>query len=232
VPEKPSLYSPDNGISTDEVPRVSLSTQDGRSIELNVDSATPHFLPPVAVPSLADSMEHGTQRVSAMPNASKRLSFITELRSKRDRSDTASLMTVDQITAEVESRRESLDVDRESDDWTKVDSEDGGDIDDLEAEDEVPNEIFDDEEEALMDDEEPAAARTGEHDSILCSCLLTFFHYQLPSGSKVLSSAPGRLAKFILEWTLQADFLWLSSKSSCQPVLPPTKNARRACYEP
>ena len=52
------------------------------------------------------------------------MSLITELRSKRDRSDTVSLMTVDEITAEVESRRESdsQETDVEStDSWTKVD---------------------------------------------------------------------------------------------------------------
>lgn len=39
------------------------------------------------------------------------MSYMTELRSKRDRSDTASLMTVDEITAEVESRRASSTLD-------------------------------------------------------------------------------------------------------------------------
>lgn len=158
VPEKPSIYSPN------DPSRVSMSTPDGQSIELKVDSVDeepkPHLLPPVPVSSqlLSDSVaKHlDTRRASTLSNASKRLSFITELRSKRDRSDTASLMTVDQITAEVESRRESLDVDRESDDWTKVDSEDSADIDDLETEDEIPNEIFDEEE--IDNDEEPVAA--------------------------------------------------------------------------
>lgn len=57
--------------------------------------------------------------------SSRRMSYMTELRSKKDRSDTASLMTVDEITAEVESRRGSCAVDgtSESDDWTKVDVE-------------------------------------------------------------------------------------------------------------
>jgi mitogen-activated protein kinase kinase kinase len=80
-------------------------------------------------------------------NASKRMSYITELRSRRDRSDTASFMTVDQITAEVESRRESTEVSGE-DDWTKVESEDGADIEDLDAtlaDDDVPNEVSEDE---------------------------------------------------------------------------------------
>ena len=50
---------------------------------------------------------------------------MTELRSKKDRSDTASLMTVDEITAEVESRRASKNVDpgSDTDEWTRVDSD-------------------------------------------------------------------------------------------------------------
>jgi mitogen-activated protein kinase kinase kinase len=50
---------------------------------------------------------------------------MTELRSKRDKSDTASLMTVDQITEAVENRRASGVYGREEelDGWTKVDSE-------------------------------------------------------------------------------------------------------------
>jgi len=39
------------------------------------------------------------------------MSYMTELKSKKDRSDTASLMTVDEITAEVESRRVSSTLD-------------------------------------------------------------------------------------------------------------------------
>jgi mitogen-activated protein kinase kinase kinase len=58
------------------------------------------------------------------------MSFTTELRSKRDRSDTASLLTVDEITAEVENRRQSMAVDmgvEGAEDWTKVEP----DIDDV-----------------------------------------------------------------------------------------------------
>jgi mitogen-activated protein kinase kinase kinase len=112
-----------------------------------------------------------------MSSSSKRMSFITELRSKRDRSDTASLMTVDQITAEVESRRESLDVDRDTDDWTKVNTEDGEDLESTLAEDEVPNEVFDEEEETLMDhDEEEAASAETSRES---ECCASEFHSKL-----------------------------------------------------
>lgn len=40
-------------------------------------------------------------------NASRRFSYMSELRARRDRSDTASMLTVDEITAEVENRRKS-----------------------------------------------------------------------------------------------------------------------------
>jgi mitogen-activated protein kinase kinase kinase len=48
-----------------------------------------------------------------------RMSYIKELRSKRDVSDSASFVTVDEITAEVESRREN-DVDNG---WTAINAE-------------------------------------------------------------------------------------------------------------
>ncbi|KZT67747.1 Pkinase-domain-containing protein [Daedalea quercina L-15889] len=122
-------------------PRLSLSTDDGSSIDLETDDSykrlsSPHILPPVAFPSesLSESLNLETNQsenrrqsrtLSSLSTASKRMSYITELRSKRDRSDTASLMTVDEITASVESRREStVQPDSGSDEWTQVDAED------------------------------------------------------------------------------------------------------------
>ncbi|KAL0946856.1 hypothetical protein HGRIS_013023 [Hohenbuehelia grisea] len=133
----------------EEIPRVSLSTDDGHSIDLReedeespsrADAASDpgshaELLPPIPFPteSLSESMMEGfSQRPSrpvsrAMSTSSKRMSYMTELRSKRDRSDTASMMTVDEITAEVESRRESRLVEHgfDSDEWTKVESAEG-----------------------------------------------------------------------------------------------------------
>jgi mitogen-activated protein kinase kinase kinase len=103
------------------------------------------------------------------------MSYMTELRSKRDRSDTASLMTVDEITAEVESRRASMSVDHDSDmdEWTKVDSENELEGDTMQ---ETPNEAAESEaeEEATCindddnDDDQPEAAvmRGGKSQSI------------------------------------------------------------------
>jgi mitogen-activated protein kinase kinase kinase len=129
-------------------PRVSLSTEDGESIDVTVEGVEggeddadadaddasredAHVLPPVNLPteSLAQSLESvsgSSDALATRPStrASRRMSYMTELRSKRDRSDTASLMTVDQITAEVESRRDSVVFSTsEGDDWTRVDAE-------------------------------------------------------------------------------------------------------------
>ena len=120
----------------EDLPRMSLSTEDGRSVDLlgetPEDVEKPQLLPPIPFPteSLSESMEGITGSLHQRPvsrtisTASKRMSYMTELRSKRDRSDTASLMTVGEITAEVESRRAST-SEREADfdDWTKVDAE-------------------------------------------------------------------------------------------------------------
>lgn len=164
---------------------MSLSTDDGRSVELHADDEqdvpsssalveTPQLLPPIPFPSesFSDSFDSITGRRTSRPVsratsiASRRMSYMTELRSKRDRSDTASLMTVDEITAEVESRRASVSADNGSDieEWTRVDSDDGLESDTVE---DVPKEIedelekekkvfepFEDDEETMLDDED------------------------------------------------------------------------------
>lgn len=139
IPDSRSLAAPSIG---EDPPRVSISTEDGRSVILTGDDveklssldSKPQLLPPVTFPSisLSESMEDltGPLRPRSNSNASKRMSFMTELRSKRDRSDTASLLTVDEITAEVENRRQSMAVDmgvEGAEDWTKVEP----DIDDV-----------------------------------------------------------------------------------------------------
>ena len=165
VPDKAS-----SGL-VEDLPRMSLSTDDGRSLDLFAetpeDVEKPQLLPPIPFPSesLSESMEGITGGIRqrpvsrAMSIASKRMSYMTELRSKRDRSDTASLMTVDEITAEVESRRDSSSNERETDfdDWTKVDAEienmvpKAVESDDDEEEEEGS---IDDEDETLHEEEE------------------------------------------------------------------------------
>ena len=148
---------------------MSLSTDDGRSVELHLDDvagpstmAPPQLLPPIptAGESFSESFDSITGRRTSRPPSralsvtSRRMSYMTELRSKRDRSDTASLMTVDEITAEVESRRASMNVEHSSDmdDWTQVNSEDELDEDTVNEEDENSEE--DEEEEATYVDDE------------------------------------------------------------------------------
>ncbi|KAJ7063333.1 ste11-like protein [Mycena amicta] len=126
----------------DDIPRVSLSTDDGRSMDLqDLSTSTgkasvhPQLLPPIPFPteSLSESLEGLTgsaqvRRSLSATSASRRMSFMTELRSKRDRTDTASLLTVDEITADLVTDR-----DRSEDDWTKVESTDGLDTDNVES---------------------------------------------------------------------------------------------------
>lgn len=165
IPDSRSLAAPSIG---EDPPRVSISTEDGRSVILTGDDleklssldSKPQLLPPVTFPSisLSESMEDltGPLRPRSNSNASKRMSFMTELRSKRDRSDTASLLTVDEITAEVENRRQSMAVDmgvEGAEDWTKVEP----DIDDVigfSEGDTVLEDDDDDEDDESEDEEE------------------------------------------------------------------------------
>ena len=166
VPEKVGSHE-----LVEELPRMSLSTEDGRSVDLLEDVEKPQLLPPIPFPteSLSESMEGITGGIRQRPVsrttsiASKRMSYMTELRSKRDRSDTASLMTVGEITAEVESRRASTSNETDSDDWTKVDAEietmipkavESDEDDEDEDEDEDENERSSIDEEETLNEEE------------------------------------------------------------------------------
>ncbi|TFK55044.1 Pkinase-domain-containing protein [Heliocybe sulcata] len=141
VPEKSSEYlSALQTPRSEDPPRLSLSTEDGQSFDLHPEQQKPKsrrdskpLLPPVDLSSesFAESMESLTSpgletdsMSQSQSRLSRRMSYITELRSKKDISDTASLMTVDEITAEVENRRMSKAFPVESaEDWTQVGSE-------------------------------------------------------------------------------------------------------------
>lgn len=107
------------------------------------------------------------------------MSFMTELRSKRDRSDTASLLTVDEITAEVENRRQSMAVDmgvEGAEDWTKVEP----DIDDVTSlsEDDTVFDDDEDEDESQDVEEEDETGQTmnssgGKPKATLKICAMT-----------------------------------------------------------
>lgn len=158
---------PDKG-DVEILPRVSLSTDDGRSVDLHLDSY--HglkdciSLPPIPFPS-SQSIDNvpsdvPKKRMSrAISTNSKRMSFMTELRSKHDKSDTASLMTVDQITEAVENRRISGTYGSKGDigEWTKVDSE---------IEDMVPKAVVSDDEVEEDEDEESEICSEDEDDTL------------------------------------------------------------------
>ena len=139
VPEKQNHYVESaNSDLTEEPPRVSLSTDDAGSLSLESEDEekTPnpqnrnsrsHLIPPVdfSLESFTESMgklaaAQPLDRRLSSSSSIKRMSYITELRSKRDVSDSASIITVDEITAEVESRRENGDVDNG---WTAINAE-------------------------------------------------------------------------------------------------------------
>jgi mitogen-activated protein kinase kinase kinase len=163
VPDKQGAYD-----VAEDLPRMSLSTEDGRSVDLQIDAQhdrANQLLPPIPFPTetLSESMEGITRqrpKSRAMSIASKRMSYMTELRSKRDKSDTASLMTVDEITAEVENRRVSkaYECDDELDGWTKVDTE---------IENAVPKAIVDDDRGVELEADDTSDEETSEEDETL-----------------------------------------------------------------
>ncbi|KZT26359.1 Pkinase-domain-containing protein [Neolentinus lepideus HHB14362 ss-1] len=165
-PSRASISSPPPTPLAEEPPRLSLSTEDGQSLDLHAEERrlrskrdSKPLLPPVDLSSesFAESMESLTSpgldmnsMSQSQSRVSKGISYITELRSKRDISDTASMMTVDEITAEVENRRMSKAFPVESaEDWTQVESEDS---DEEFTETEVGVEV--EEAEELEEDEE------------------------------------------------------------------------------
>ena len=115
---------------TEDPPRVSLSTDDGSSILESEDedtsdsqnlSSQAQLLPSIDLESFTESMANlATRSPGRRLSTSSRMSYITELRSKRDVSDSASFITVDEITAEVESRRENGDADSS---WTAINAD-------------------------------------------------------------------------------------------------------------
>lgn len=174
-------------------PRVSVSNEEGRPLVVPPEQGTsngdkrmsrPHLLPPVAFPSETLSESLNLSNAGSRPGSrlsvasSKRMSYIQELRSKRDVSDTASMITVDEITAEVESRQETSGSKESSDteDWTAVETSDADtqsikevpeEEEEGEDEEEEEQDEFDEDEEeegtegTLTDEEETGKAITS-----------------------------------------------------------------------
>lgn len=178
--------------SAEPVPRVSISNDEGQSIDLinELDDEdellykggkesgppTPHVLPPVAfseesfsdslLPQLGGNAKDDLAR--RMSRASRRSSVYTEVKSRP--SEDATLLTIDEITATVENRRQSMimgdsesegtstlapdatlaadeDVARgEEDEEDEEEYEDEDEEDELEDEDDVPEDVAEDEE--------------------------------------------------------------------------------------
>ncbi|KAJ3732201.1 Pkinase-domain-containing protein [Lentinula guzmanii] len=178
--------------TSEEVPRMSLSTEDGQSVDLDreIEDVSgrhqidkPQLLPPIPFPSesFSESLENltgadarpGARMSRASSNASYRLSFMTELRSRRDRSDTASLMTVDEITKEMENRqlskRESMVIrppdSSDTDEWTEIENEEGTSKMDL-NQDKQEDEDYDDDDDddTYLDDEGSASEEADDED--------------------------------------------------------------------
>ncbi|CAE6534159.1 unnamed protein product [Rhizoctonia solani] len=175
-------------------PRMSISTDDGRSVDTSTDDGATtddtestkksldHTLPPL--PMLGDSLEDSlttglsaTWLTRAESNAAKRMSMMSTR--GRDKSDTASLLTVDEITAEVESRRQSrystYEDDEEDEDGNVVVrrpnkrmsmvSSMRGDVEEDEDEEEYDEEDEDyDEEDEEDDEEEEEEEEEGEEE--------------------------------------------------------------------
>ena len=170
IPEVPPM-PPQVSISAEEEGQEESEKAAGKRV------SKPHLLPPVAFPSesLADSLNltgSASRPGSRMSTASsKRMSYITELRSKRDRSDTASMITVDEVTAEVESRTQGDETadGEETDGWTAVESSDADakSVKEMPEEEEEEEEDEDEDEEddgtdvTVTDDEEPGKTITS-----------------------------------------------------------------------
>ncbi len=257
IPDKlPSPVPSELELPEEAPPRVSISAEDGRPLEHVADEtedeplskthkrrSTLQYLPPVAFPSesLAESlnlMEPKSRPVSrTVSNASNRMSLITELRSKRDKSDTASMMTVDEITAEVESRRAIMESRRESvsvrdsesaDEWTKVEVEDEDDerrsllgTDEVYAEEQGDEDEAEESDATVTDEEEDETGKafTSSHGGqfffvpavvLVTPLVLTVYRRQRKqsSGSKVPSSALDPLGKCTLGWTPRRVYSW------------------------
>jgi len=164
---------------TTDLPRVSISTEEGRSIDLSSEAddedvappkepSTPHVLPPVAFSneSLSDSLLPAFSHSNPARN-SRRNSVYTEVKGRVPPSESTTLLTLDEITAEVESRRSTFLGDSNADETstsredtrtssittTSGEEDTGKDSEDTTTNDEE-EEVEDDEEEVEDDETE------------------------------------------------------------------------------
>jgi len=216
---------PKVALPTDEGGALSLESEDQEKAPSSQDrSPRAHHLPPVdfSMESFTESMgklgaEQLDRRLSS-GSSMKRMSYITELRSKRDVSDSASFITVDEITAEVESRRENGDVDNG---WTTINAE-GDEEHTSSAPVDVPTESVGDEDDDEIDLEGDVSDETDDEDDetgrTMSSGGEQTYRYprgwvliggvQESNGSKVPLLVLVLSERFISAWTRQTDSSW------------------------
>lgn len=126
----PGQTIPEESEASEDVPQVSIDSSDIEPVEASVRDSKPPLLPPFESTgeSLSEQLQQYSpdpgndrdsavlpvnknllaQRRSSAASSRSRFSMLSQLRNNRDRSDTASMLTVDEITAEVEQRRTSV----------------------------------------------------------------------------------------------------------------------------
>ncbi|TXT13453.1 hypothetical protein VHUM_00820 [Vanrija humicola] len=177
----PAAIPEEGEITSDAARRPAVDGEAGQQQGFARDSHPP-LLPPFESTgeSLVDSLqEYSPAPLSVRPAAVRqrrgssgsnmsRISILSSIRRNRDRSDTASLLTVDEITAEVENRRASMGtLDHESVLTSRSDSDDDSLMSD---DDENDYEDDDDDSDATSDEDRKGPARaftsTGSKRSI------------------------------------------------------------------
>ena len=180
----PAETIPEEG---EEVPRVSVSHVD-RPDDSDSSVERPPLLPPFepSKDSLADTLQAYSRnprhkslvmsRRGSAGSAKSRMSTVSQLRRARDRSDNASLLTVDEITAEVENRRASTITFDESDEEEEIvapPAADAGSVP-LDESEESGDEASEDEDEDEDEDEESGDDEHGRaFTSTGCRCSLS-----------------------------------------------------------
>ena len=164
--EEPNNPSPKVSISLEDGRKFDLDTAEGSDTLVSTNSfraSDAGLLPPVKFPSesLSESIGDGFDAgegsgAMTFSTASKRMSMITELRSKKDLTDAVSLLTVDEITAEVENKQHGSDEEDEEEE-----EEDEEEEEEDEEEDEEEYEDGDEVELELHDPDEPGKPITS-----------------------------------------------------------------------
>lgn len=181
----PAAIPEEGEMTTDGSRRTAVDSETGQQQGLARDSHPP-LLPPFE--STGESLVDSLQEYSPAPSTVRppalrprrgssgsnmsRISVLSSIRRNRDRSDTASLLTVDEITAEVENRSASMGtLDHESVLTSRSDSDDDSVMSD---DDENDYEDDDEDSDAASDDDKKGPGRAFT--STGCECNLIHCH--------------------------------------------------------